>query len=237
MARMGLLYNGSMSTPVAPIASAPTPARLRITEVFVSLQGEARQAGRATLFIRLTGCPLRCHYCDTAYAFQGGQWRDVEDLVAEAVEAGVGLVTVTGGEPLAQRDCLELLRQLCDAGMDVSLETSGALDIGDVDPRVARVVDVKTPSSGENHRNRVENFRLLTERDQLKFVLGDRADYDWACRTIDTHGLAARCEILFSPVHGALEPRPLADWIVQDRLPVRLQIQLHKFLWGDAPGR
>ncbi|WP_334132583.1 7-carboxy-7-deazaguanine synthase QueE [Silanimonas lenta] len=211
--------------------------RLKITEVFLSLQGESRSVGWPTVFIRLTGCPLRCTYCDTAYAFHGGEWRSIPELVDEARAHGVRHVCVTGGEPLAQKRCLVLLSALCDAGFEVSLETSGALDVGAVDPRVSRVLDLKTPGSGELARNRWENLALLTPRDQVKFVLRDRADYDWAKRTVAEHGLAARCEVLFSPSFGELSPRELADWIVADRLPVRFQLQLHKLLWGDEPGR
>ncbi|GIX39697.1 MAG: 7-carboxy-7-deazaguanine synthase [Silanimonas sp.] len=211
--------------------------RLKITEVFLSLQGESRSVGWPTVFIRLTGCPLRCSYCDTAYAFHGGEWRSIPELVDEARAHGVRHVCVTGGEPLAQKRCLVLLTALCDAGFEVSLETSGALDVGAVDPRVSRVLDLKTPGSGELARNRWENLALLTPRDQVKFVLRDRADYDWAKRTVAEHALAARCEVLFSPSFGELSPRELADWIVADRLPVRFQLQLHKLLWGDEPGR
>lgn len=211
--------------------------RLKITEVFLSLQGESRSVGWPTVFIRLTGCPLRCAYCDTAYAFHGGEWRSIPELVDEALTHGVRHVCVTGGEPLAQKRCLVLLSALCDAGFEVSLETSGALDVGAVDPRVSRVLDLKTPGSGELARNRWENLALLTPRDQVKFVLRDRADYDWAKRTVDEYALTARCEVLFSPSFGELSPRELADWIVADRLPVRFQLQLHKLLWGDEPGR
>jgi 7-carboxy-7-deazaguanine synthase len=225
----------STPAPVAPAAAAEA-ARLKLTEIFVSLQGEARDAGWPTVFVRLTGCPLRCSYCDTAYAFHGGRWWTIEAILAEVARHGVRHVCVTGGEPLAQKRCLDLLAALCDAGHAVSLETSGALDIGGVDARVARVVDLKTPSSGEIARNRYQNLPLLGARDQVKFVLGDRADYDWAVATLREHALDARCEVLFSPVHGQLAPRTLADWIVADRLPVRFQTQLHKLLWGDAPG-
>lgn len=211
--------------------------RLKITEVFVSLQGESRTVGWPTLFIRLTGCPLRCTYCDSAYAFHGGEWRTIPDLVDEARASGVRHVCVTGGEPLAQKRCLVLLAALCDAGFEVSLETSGALDIGGVDARVSRVLDLKTPGSGEMARNRLGNLPLLTARDQVKFVLCGRADYEWAKSMLAEHGLASRCEVLFSPSFEQLAPRELADWIVADRLPVRFQLQLHKQLWGDEPGR
>lgn len=211
--------------------------RLKITEIFLSLQGEANTVGWPTVFVRLTGCPLRCQYCDTAYAFHGGEWREIDDIVAEVVRHGVRHVCVTGGEPLAQKRCPLLLRKLCDAGLDVSLETSGALDIADVDPRVSRVVDLKTPDSKEMARNRLENIPLLTARDQVKFVLCGRADYDWARGMVAEHRLAERCDVLFSPSKSELDPRELADWIVQDRLPVRFQMQLHKLLWNDEPGR
>lgn len=212
------------------------PDRLKITEVFVSLQGEALSSGAPTVFVRLTGCPLRCEYCDTAYAFGGGQWRRIEDLVNEALAFGTRHVCVTGGEPLAQRRCLDLLTALCDAGLDVSLETSGAIDIGPVDARVSRIVDIKTPGSGEMARNLWRNWSLLTTQDALKFVLCDRADYDWAVAEL-TARPAPPCPVFFSPSHEQLAPRTLADWIVADRLPVRLQLQLHKLLWGNEPGR
>jgi 7-carboxy-7-deazaguanine synthase len=213
------------------------PARLRLTEIFLSLQGEARTVGWPTVFVRLTGCPLRCQYCDTAYAFQGGQWWDMDAIVAEVAKHGVRHVCVTGGEPLAQKRCLQLLERLCDAGFDVSLETSGALDIGSVDPRVSRVVDLKTPGSMEQARNRLENIPLLTARDQVKFVVCSRADYEWARGMLAEHALAGRCEVLFSPSFDEVAPRELAEWIIEDRLPVRFQMQLHKQLWGDAQGR
>lgn len=211
--------------------------RLKITEVFLSLQGESRSVGWPTVFIRLTGCPLRCTYCDTAYAFHGGEWRGIPDLVAEAVDFGARHVCVTGGEPLSQKRCLSLLTALCDAGLEVSLETSGALDISAVDARVSRVLDLKTPASGEAGRNRLENLPLLRARDQVKFVLCGREDYDWARGMVAEHGLVERCEVLFSPSFEQLAPRDLADWILADRLPVRFQMQLHKQLWGDEPGR
>jgi len=211
--------------------------RLKVTEVFLSLQGESRSVGWPTVFIRLTGCPLRCRYCDSAYAFHGGEWRSIPDLVDQARTFGVRHVCVTGGEPLAQRRCLVLLAALCDAGFEVSLETSGALDVAAVDARVSRVLDLKTPGSGETHRNRLDNLPLLNAKDQVKFVLCDRADYDWARAMLAEHRLAERCEVLFSPSFGQLAPRDLADWIVADRLPVRFQLQLHKQLWGDEPGR
>jgi len=211
--------------------------RLKVTEVFLSLQGESRSVGWPTVFIRLTGCPLRCRYCDSAYAFHGGEWRSIPELVDQARAFGVRHVCVTGGEPLAQRRCLALLADLCDAGFEVSLETSGALDVAAVDARVSRVLDLKAPGSGEAHRNRLDNLPLLNAKDQVKFVLCDRADYDWARAMLAEHRLTERCEVLFSPSFGQLAPRDLADWIVADRLPVRFQLQLHKQLWGDEPGR
>lgn len=216
--------------------SAGAP-RLRITEVFRSLQGEANSVGYPTTFIRLTGCPLRCQYCDTSYAFHGGEWRAVDDLVDAARHEGAHHVCVTGGEPLAQKNCLALLTRLCDAGFDVSLETSGALPIESVDRRVVRVIDVKTPGSGEVLRNRLENLRDLNQRDQVKFVICDRTDYDWCRDLIQQHELAARCTVLLSPSSEQLAARELADWILADRLPVRFQLQLHKILWGNVPGK
>ncbi len=212
-------------------------ARLRITETFYSLQGEADTAGWPTFFIRLTGCPLRCTYCDTAYAFQGGEWRSVDALLGEAAVSGARRVCVTGGEPLAQKSCFELLRRLCDAGHQVSLETSGAIDASGVDPRVARVLDLKTPGSGELERNLYSNLETLTGRDMVKFVICDRTDYEWACRQVASHRLAERVQVLFSPVADKLRPADLAEWILADRLPVRFQLQLHKLLWGDVAGR
>lgn len=210
---------------------------LRITEIFVSLQGESTRTGLPTVFVRLTGCPLRCTWCDTAYAFQGGETRSVASVLEEVGRHGVRHVCVTGGEPLAQKKCHDLLSALCDAGYSVSLETSGAIDIAAVDPRVSRVMDLKAPGSGEHARNRIENIRHLTDRDEIKIVLRDIADYEWARAQITEFGLADHCPVLFSPVQGVLDPTALADWIVRDRLPVRLQIQLHKLLWNDARGR
>lgn len=228
-----------METPVAGsgAALAAVPDRLRITEIFLSLQGEARDAGWPTVFVRLTGCPLRCRYCDTAYAFHGGEWRDIDDILAEVEGHGVRHVCVTGGEPLAQKRCIGLLQRLCDAGFAVSLETSGALDIAAVDPRVSRVLDIKTPGSGEVGRNLWSNIALLTPHDQAKFVLCGRDDYEWARGVVAERALAQRCDVLFSPSKDELDPRELADWIVADRLPVRFQLQLHKILWNDEPGR
>lgn len=220
----------------APTIDTPTAERVRITEIFHSLQGESRTVGWPTVFVRLTGCPLRCSYCDTEYAFQGGRWWSLDEILSEVGKYSVRYVTVTGGEPLAQRSCLTLLAQLCDAGYEVSLETSGALDVSGVDPRVTKVMDLKTPGSGEAERNRYENIDHLSVQDQIKFVIADRADYEWARRVLSDYRLASRCEVLFSPVHARLEPHDLAEWILADRLPVRLQLQLHKLLWGDARG-
>ncbi len=211
--------------------------RLRITEIFYSLQGEARSVGCPTVFIRLTGCPLRCGYCDTSYAFQGGEWYSLDDIFQEVARYNTRHVTVTGGEPLAQKPCLNLLTRLCDAGYQVSLETSGALDVSAVDSHVIKVMDIKTPASGEVDKNLESNLQYLSSQDQVKFVMSDRQDYDWAVAFLQQHQLADKCEVLFSPVHGQLDARQLADWILADQLPVRFQIQLHKLLWGDEPGR
>ncbi len=215
-------------------AGAPT---LRISEIFHSLQGESSRVGLPTVFIRLTGCPLRCRWCDTAYAFNGGKNRRLDEIVAEAGRYGTRTVCVTGGEPLAQKNCLPLLSALCDAGFDVSLETSGALDIGGVDPRVSRVMDLKAPGSGEADKNLPGNIARLTAHDEVKIVIADRADYEWARAIIAEYLLAERCPILLSPVQGELAPADLADWILEDRLPVRFQLQLHKVLWGNMQGR
>ncbi len=227
-----------MSAVAAAVEQEVAGQRLKITEIFYSLQGEAAFSGWPTVFVRLTGCPLRCQYCDTAYAFTGGEWRTFAEIEAEVRGYATPYVCVTGGEPLAQPRCAELLGTLCDLGFDVSLETSGAIDIAPVDTRVARVVDVKTPGSREVHRNRFENFALLTPRDALKFVICDRADYDWS-RALLTERFpkGAPCTVFFSPSYTELAARELADWILADRLPVRLQVQLHKVLWGDVRGR
>lgn len=217
-------------------ATAVEP-RLKITEIFYSLQGEADSVGQPTVFVRLTGCPLRCNYCDTAYAFTGGQWMSLEAVVARVGELALRHVCVTGGEPLAQKACLPLLTHLCDAGYSVSLETSGALSLEGVDPRVTKVVDVKTPASGESHRNLYAELAHLLPHDQIKFVICDRADYDWSRDCIERLGLAGKANVLFSPSAGQLAPRELAEWMLADRLPVRLQLQLHKLLWGEVPGR
>ena len=211
--------------------------RLRITEIFLSLQGEARDSGWPTVFVRLTGCPLRCTYCDTPYAFHGGQWHEIDAILHQVRSYGVRHVCVTGGEPLAQKRCVILLQRLCDAGFEVSLETSGALDVSEVDPRVSRIVDIKTPGSGEVARNHWANLPELTRHDQIKFVICSREDYDWAAELVQREALDTRCTVWFSPSKGQLNERDLADWIVADRLPVRFQLQLHKLLWNDEPGR
>ncbi len=226
-----------MAESVTPLNVGPGPLRLRVNEIFCSIQGESTSTGIPTIFVRLTGCPLRCHYCDTAYAFTEGQWMGLDQIGARVAGFNLRHVTVTGGEPLAQKNCLELLRELCDLGYVVSLETSGALDISTVDPRVIKVMDLKTPASGESARNRWENIPYLREQDQVKFVLCDRKDYVWAKSVLLEHDLMHRCEVLFSPAFESLEFRQLAEWILEDRLPVRFQLQLHKLLWGDERGR
>jgi 7-carboxy-7-deazaguanine synthase len=210
---------------------------LRITEIFYSLQGESRTLGLPTVFVRLTGCPLRCVYCDTEYAFHGGERRQLDDILKEVASYKPRYVCVTGGEPLAQPECHTLLSALCDAGYQVSLETSGALSVAQVDPRVSKVMDLKTPASGEVHRNLMDNIAFITAHDQIKFVLCDREDYDWARFQLDTHKLSEKAEeVLFSPSFGQLSATDLANWIVEDNLPVRFQMQLHKLLWNDAAG-
>jgi 7-carboxy-7-deazaguanine synthase len=211
--------------------------RLRISEIFYSLQGEARQVGWPTVFVRLTGCPLRCHYCDTQYAFYGGQWFTLDAIIETVSQYQARYVCVTGGEPLAQKRCLDLLKALCDLDYQVSLETSGAIDISAVDARVSRVVDLKTPASGEEQKNRWQNLDLLNPIDQVKMVICDRVDYEWARQKLQQHVIDQRCEVLFSPSYGQLQARELAEWILQDRLPVRMQVQLHKQLWGEQSGR
>jgi 7-carboxy-7-deazaguanine synthase len=211
--------------------------RLKITEIFYSLQGEADTAGIPTTFVRLTGCPLRCQYCDTAYAFHGGEWWELDAVLARVTELGARHVCVTGGEPLAQKACIDLLRELAERGHRVSLETSGAMSLDAVDPRVVKVVDVKTPGSHEESRNRYDELARLDSKDLVKFVICDRADYEWSRAKIAELGLPSRCTVLFSPSHDQVPARDLADWILQDRLPVRFQIQLHKYLWGNVPGK
>ena len=210
--------------------------RLRITEIFYSLQGESITSGLPTVFVRLTGCPLRCQYCDTEYAFQGGEWQTFDEIIKKVVGFGAKYVCITGGEPLAQKNCKELMVLLCDLGLNVSLETSGALPIDDIDARVSRVMDLKTPGSGEEPKNMLTNIGLLTERDQLKFVLCSREDYDWAKAMLVKYDLIGRLEILFSVSFGQLSPQELANWIIEDNLQVRFQMQLHKLLWDDEPG-
>lgn len=210
---------------------------MRVSEIFFSLQGETSRIGLPTVFVRLTGCPLRCGYCDTEYAFYGGESMTIPAILDEISGYMPRYVTVTGGEPLAQKECLALLRLLCDTGYSVSLETSGALDISGVDVRVSRVLDIKTPGSGEVEKNRWTNLKHLAPHDELKFVLCDEADYQWAVKVMRKYRLDLICPILFSPVHGKLDPAMLAAWVLRDRLPVRLQIQLHKLLWGEGPGR
>ena len=215
----------------------PAAERIRLTEIFHSLQGEADTAGWPTVFVRLTGCPLRCRYCDTEYAFYGGLWHSIDGILAAVAPHGARYVCVTGGEPLAQPNCQRLLSRLCDAGYRVSLETSGAIDARSVDPRVVRVLDVKTPGSGEVERNFLPNLEALRPDELVKFVICHRADYEWSCQFAAEHKLSSRSQVLFSPSAGELEPRDLADWILADRLPVRFQLQLHKILWGGEPGR
>ena len=220
------------------VSSTDAPgASLRITEIFLSLQGEANTVGLPTVFVRLTGCPLRCNYCDSEYAFSGGSDMSLDEIVAQVASHKPAYVCVTGGEPLAQKASLNLLTRLCDEGYEVSLETSGALDISVVDPRVVKVVDLKTPSSTEQEKNLLDNLSYLDAADQLKFVIADRGDYLWSKQLVSEQQLAQRCEVLFSPVHGALQARELAQWILDDHLQVRFQLQLHKILWGDEPGR
>ncbi len=222
---------------MAAMSESHPPERVRVTEIFYSLQGEARTAGWPTVFVRLTGCPLRCGYCDTEYAFTGGRWITYEEILSAVEGYDARYVTVTGGEPLAQTGCPALLERLCDAGYRVSLETSGALDISGMDPRVSVVMDIKTPGSGEEARNRYENIDSLDERDEIKFVITSREDYLWSREQVKKRKLDLICDVVFSPASGLVEPRDLADWILQDHLPVRMQLQLHKILWGNEPGR
>lgn len=221
-------------TPPADAVNEPASPSLIITEIYASIQGESTWAGLPCVFVRLTGCPLRCVWCDTAYAFTGGSKMTIDEITQEVAGHGVGLVEVTGGEPLAQPECPELLAALCDAGHDVLLETSGSIDLSGLDERVVRIMDIKCPGSGEVERNRWENLELLGPRDEIKFVLADRADYEWARGVVHERGLDQRDGILFSPVHEGIDPADLAAWIIEDRLPVRLQIQLHKRLWPAA---
>lgn len=216
------------------MSSANEP--LRVSEIFFSLQGETSRVGLPTVFVRLTGCPLRCNYCDTTYAFSGGQNMSLEAILAEVARYAPRYVTVTGGEPLAQKNCLSLLHALCDAGYEVSLETGGALDVGGVDGRVMKVLDIKTPASGEMEKNLWSNLEKLNPHDEIKFVLCDAADYQWAKQALADHKMALRCEVLFSPAQGQLPAKDVAEWILRDRLPVRLQVQLHKLLWGNKAG-
>lgn len=213
------------------------PLQLRLTEIFLSLQGESLNVGLPTVFIRLTGCPLRCQYCDSAYAFKGGKWFSMETIMQTVQKYGVKHICVTGGEPLAQQACIPLLKALCDQGYSVSLETSGALSIAEVDPRVIIVMDIKTPASLESAKNDFNNLQYLKKEDQLKFVLCDREDYEWACALLKEYALHEKASVLFSPSWNQLEAATLADWIIVDALPVRFQMQLHKILWGDVPGR
>lgn len=209
---------------------------LKVYEIFHSVQGESSRIGLPTVFVRLTGCPMRCVYCDTEYAFSGGSNMTLDQIMEKVTSFGARYVTVTGGEPLAQKECLPLLTRLCDAGYEVSLETGGAIDTDGVDARVAVILDVKTPGSGEAEKNRWGNLHRLKPQDEVKFVLCDRADYDWARQIMADYGIAQKCSVLFSPVHGSLDAAKLAEWILADRLPVRMQVQLHKILWGEKPG-
>jgi len=211
--------------------------KLRVYEIFYSLQGESSRVGLPTVFVRLTGCPMRCVYCDTAYAFSGGRNMALETILAQVASYGVRYVTVTGGEPLAQKECLALLQKLCDAGYEVSLETGGAIDTSGVDARVAVILDIKTPGSGEVEKNLWDNLQHLKPKDEVKFVLCGRSDYDWAKQALTERAITSKCSVLFSPVYHQVNPTELAEWILQDKLPVRMQVQLHKILWGEMPGR
>lgn len=240
MTKSDVVLRGRVGRPLMSAtakSNLPVAQRLKITEVFLSLQGEAATAGLPTAFLRLTGCPLRCQYCDTAYAFHGGRWLDFEQIMTEIGGFGVTHVCVTGGEPLAQKNCRPLLERLCDAGYAVSLETSGAFDISELDPRVVRVMDLKTPGSGETDRNLWSNLAHLRPDDIVKFVVCDRADYEWVRVVVEREDLVPRCQVFLSPSWSQIQAAELADWILEDRLPVRLQVQLHKILWGETPGR
>lgn len=228
--------NGNTATPADVPPVAPVRERLRITEIFHSVQGEADAIGWPTVFVRLTGCPLRCVWCDTEYSFHGGQWHDIDAIVTQVASYGARHVCVTGGEPLSQKRCLILLRKLCDAGHEVSLETSGAIDVGPVDPRVRKVMDLKAPDSGESARNLWSNLDHLLPHDQVKFVIASRGDFEWSRDVVREHALDTKAMVLFSPVWGKVGPRELAEWILDERLPVRFQLQLHKLLWNDAAG-
>jgi 7-carboxy-7-deazaguanine synthase len=210
--------------------------KLKIHEIFYSLQGESSRVGLPTVFVRLTGCPMRCVYCDTAYAFSGGSNMEISDILSKVADYGTKYVTVTGGEPLAQKGCFVLLQKLCDAGYSVSLETGGAIDISPVDKRVSVILDVKTPDSGEVANNVWSNLDHLKKTDEVKFVLCSRADYDWAKETLNKYHIADKCPVLFSPVYSQINPTDLAGWVLEDKLPVRMQVQLHKILWGEKPG-
>ncbi len=235
---MSNLYNVDMSYQQEKAGTEKSrEGMLKITEIFHSLQGEALQAGLPTVFVRLTGCPLRCTYCDSEYAFYGGEWMHFDDILDEIRKHGTPHVCVTGGEPLAQKRCAEFLVHLCDEGFDVSLETSGAVDIGLADRRVSRVMDLKTPDSGEEARNLWSNLDELTPHDQVKFVICSGDDYRWARDQLRERKLNSFCDVLFSPAWGEVEPKDLAEWILEDQLPVRFQLQLHKLLWGDVPGK
>ena len=226
-----------MTATVTTLGTHPQTEKLRITEIFSSIQGESTSVGMPTVFVRLTGCPLRCQYCDTAYAFSGGDWMQLEDILNNVASFNLKHVTVTGGEPLAQKSCLSLLTKLCDQDYRVSLETSGALDINDVDPRVIKVMDIKTPASEEAKKNNWNNIYYLREQDQVKFVICNQSDYVWAKNIVTEFKLQDRCEVLFSTSYDELEPKQLAEWIIQDQLEVRFQLQVHKVLWGDLAGK